>query len=142
MREVSRSSSSGGAESLSGGGEMGAQIRAFDWSKTPLGAIETWPQSLRTVTGLLLDSNPPMLIAWGRAFTLLYNDACRALLGTTRLKATLGQRAADVLGEIWERIGPVFNRVLEVGEAATVTDLRLELAGRGTDLTCDLAFAC
>src|SRR5262249_45406671 len=39
---------------LDGGGEAGALIRAFDWTTTGLGHIEGWPQSLRTVTGMLL----------------------------------------------------------------------------------------
>jgi CheY-like chemotaxis protein len=33
---------------LSGGGEMGARMRALDWGKTPLGSPERWPQSLKT----------------------------------------------------------------------------------------------
>jgi len=33
---------------LVGGGEMGKLIGSMDWAKTPLGPIETWPQSLRT----------------------------------------------------------------------------------------------
>ncbi|MDB5635242.1 MAG: hypothetical protein JWP51_150, partial [Bradyrhizobium sp.] len=27
---------------------MGARVRAFDWEKTPLGPISSWPQSLKT----------------------------------------------------------------------------------------------
>ena len=33
---------------LAGGGEMGALMRAHDWSSSPLGPPEGWPQSLRT----------------------------------------------------------------------------------------------
>lgn len=33
---------------MSGGGEMGALMRAHDWSKTPFGPVSQWPQSLRT----------------------------------------------------------------------------------------------
>jgi len=32
-----------------GGGALGQLVRDFDWTKTPLGAIEEWPQSLKTV---------------------------------------------------------------------------------------------
>jgi hypothetical protein len=39
---------------LSGGGEMGMLIRSMDWSKTPLGPISSWPQSLRTSVSLCL----------------------------------------------------------------------------------------
>src|SRR6266481_9162677 len=35
-------------EWLVGGGEMGRLIRSMDWTQTPLGPIDSWPQSLRT----------------------------------------------------------------------------------------------
>jgi hypothetical protein len=47
---------------LAGGGEMGALIRAFDWSQTPVGPIETWPQSLKTALHIILNSRYPMFI--------------------------------------------------------------------------------
>jgi len=58
-----------------GGGEMGARIRDKDWSATPLGAIEAWPQSLRTVVRLMLNTGHPMYIFWGADSICLYNDA-------------------------------------------------------------------
>ena len=39
---------------LSGGGQMGARMRAHDWSSSPLGWPETWPQALRSVASLML----------------------------------------------------------------------------------------
>ena len=41
-------------EFMSGGGELGALMRAKDWSRTPVGAVESWPQSLRTVVQIML----------------------------------------------------------------------------------------
>ena len=32
---------------FAGGGEMGARMRALEWSRTVLGPLEQWPQSLR-----------------------------------------------------------------------------------------------
>src|SRR3977135_482155 len=52
-------------EWLVGGGEMGKVIRSMDWSETPLGPIESWPQSLRTTVSLCLASNFPISLAWG-----------------------------------------------------------------------------
>jgi hypothetical protein len=46
-----------------GGGRMGELIRSMDWSKTPLGPIESWPQSLRTTVSLCLASNFPISLA-------------------------------------------------------------------------------
>ncbi len=50
---------------LAGGGEVGALMRGHDWSRSPLGHPSTWPQSLRSVVGLLLHSKFPMFVAWG-----------------------------------------------------------------------------
>ena len=41
-------------EFLAGGGSVGNLMRSKDWSTSPLGPPESWPQSLRTVVGLLL----------------------------------------------------------------------------------------
>ena len=43
-----------GTDFLAGGGEMGALMRGFDWAGTPLGAVEGWPQSLRTAVSILV----------------------------------------------------------------------------------------
>ena len=45
------------AEVLAGGGDMGAaMMRAHDWSSSPLGPVEKWPQSLRTSVSTCLNS--------------------------------------------------------------------------------------
>jgi two-component system, OmpR family, sensor histidine kinase VicK len=50
---------------LQGGGELGELIRSCDWTVTPLGAPDTWPQSLKTTLGILLNSRYPMFVFWG-----------------------------------------------------------------------------
>src|SRR5665811_1105863 len=69
------------ADFLAGGGEMGALTRAHDWSATPLGKPETWPQSLRTAVRILLNTNHPMFIWWGPELIQFYNDAYRQTMG-------------------------------------------------------------
>ncbi|HET6725788.1 MAG TPA: PAS domain-containing protein [Gammaproteobacteria bacterium] len=63
------------------GGGMAALVRAHDWSRTPLGPFESWPQSLRTVVDMALASPLPHLICWGAELTCIYNDAYIPLLG-------------------------------------------------------------
>jgi hypothetical protein len=58
---------------LSGGGELGALVRANDWSKTPLGPPQKWPQNLRTAVSTCLSSSFPIVIWWGRDLILIYN---------------------------------------------------------------------
>lgn len=62
---------------LTGGGEMGALTRAFDWSQTPIGSPDNWPHSLRTTVSILLSSRFPMLLFWGPERIQFYNDAFR-----------------------------------------------------------------
>ena len=45
---------------LGGGGEMGERMHAFDWSKTALGPLEQWPQSLRICVQIILGSGFPL----------------------------------------------------------------------------------
>lgn len=55
---------------LTGGGEMGERMRAHDWSASPLGEPESWPQSLRAVVALMINSHYPMFVAWGPELAL------------------------------------------------------------------------
>ena len=66
---------------LAGGGAMGSLMRSIDWAATPLGAVETWPQSLRMMVRFLLANRFPLLLWWGPEYIQLYNDAYRPVLG-------------------------------------------------------------
>ena len=59
---------------LIGGGEMAKLIKTKDWSGTPLGRMDTWPQSLRTVVNLVQASNSPISLSWGPGHIQIYND--------------------------------------------------------------------
>jgi PAS domain S-box-containing protein len=115
---------------LAGGGEMGARMRSLDWSNTPLGAPERWPQSLKTIVRVMLDSRYAMWMLWGPEFTFFCNDA---YLPTVGIKGdwVLGASANRVWEEIWPDIGPRIARVLELGEATWDEGLLLFLARSG-----------
>ena len=103
---------------FAGGGEMGARMRALDWSATDLGPLEQWPQSLRACVGVMLGSGYPMLVCWGPAYTMLYNDPYRPLIGTKH-PAALGCAIREVLPETWDFLGPRFDRVMADGQEAS-----------------------
>jgi PAS domain S-box-containing protein len=105
---------SNNADFLRGGGEMGELMRSHDWSQTPLGAVETWTQSLRSALSICLNSRFPIAIYWGKDFTLLYNDAWRPIVGDKHPWA-LGRPAREVWSEIWDTIGSELAGVLETG---------------------------
>ena len=100
---------------LLGGGEMAARIRANDWSRTPLGPIERWPQSLRVAVSVCLNSRFPMFVWWGPDLVNLYNDAYIPLLGK-RHPCALGTPAAALWEEVWPTIGPQVEAVVTRGE--------------------------
>ena len=121
MTDIHRKPSS---DFLAGGGEMGALMRAFNWTSSPLGAPLLWPQSLRTAVRILLNTNHPMFIYWGPDLIQFYNDAYRRTLGEDRHPAALGARGRECWAEIWPLIGPEIEQVM-AGGAATWHENRL-----------------
>jgi hypothetical protein len=59
----------GGIGLFTGDGEMRRLMRAHGWSANPLGPVEGWPQSLKTIVGILLDSRYALWLGWGPDFT-------------------------------------------------------------------------
>jgi signal transduction histidine kinase len=100
---------------------MGGRIRAFDWAATSLGPVESWPPGLRIALDLMLDSPFPIYIAWGPEFVQLYNDACRRIFGSKH-PAALGRSALRSWPEIWDFVGPIFERVMTAGEPTYIED--------------------
>ena len=78
---------------LAGGGEMGALMRAHDWSRSALGGPSTWSQALRTAVRIMLNCGHPMYIFWGVEGSCLYNDAYRLSIGPERHPGSLGRPA-------------------------------------------------
>lgn len=115
---------------LDGGGQMGALMRAKHWQDTPLGPPETWPQSLKTIVQMLLNSRYQMWMAWGEDLVFFYNDAYAPTLGVKHGRA-LGQPASSVWKEIWPDIGPRIDHVLRTGEATWDEGLMLLLERSG-----------
>ncbi|MDB5654633.1 MAG: sensor hybrid histidine kinase [Tardiphaga sp.] len=97
---------------LQGGGETGALIRDHDWSATSLGPIESWPQSLKTATGLLVHSPVPIVMLWGEDGVMIYNDAYSVFAGG-RHPQLLGSRVR----EGWPEVADFNDNVMKVGLA-------------------------
>ena len=114
---------------LSGSGEMVQLIRNKDWSATPLGPMESWPQSLKTVLGILLHSRYPMFVFWGPHLVKIYNDAYRPITGHKHPWA-LGRSAQEVWPEIWNDIRPLVDRAL-AGDSTWSDDLMLFMERNG-----------
>ena len=97
---------------LKGEGEAAALIRAFDWSSTALGPIETWPQSLKSATGLVLHSSVPIVMLWGPDGYMIYNDAYSVFAGGRHPKL-LGSKVRQG----WPEVADFNDNVMKVGLA-------------------------
>jgi signal transduction histidine kinase/DNA-binding response OmpR family regulator len=117
-------------ELISGGGELGSLVRSKNWAQTPVGPIDAWPQSLRTVVQIMLGSRYAMWMGWGDDLSFFYNDAYRPTLGVKHSWA-LGASARQVWREIWPDIGPRVDLVLQRGEATWDEGLLLFLERHG-----------
>ena len=111
---------------------MGAVFRSFDWTATPLGELDTWPQSLRTAVSILLNARHPMYIAWGPDLLLLYNDGYRGILGAKASdpRQVLGKPFEQVWREVWDLVGPMLAATME-GEALWFEDQEFALTRNG-----------
>lgn len=110
---------------------MGALIRAYDWSSTPLGPAECWPQPLRTAIRLILNTGHPMYIFWGPELRCFYNDAYRQSIGPERHPGSLGRPAQEVWDEIWPIIGPQISQVMSGGAATWHRDHLVPITRNG-----------
>ena len=124
---VERANDSNRATFIQGGGECGELIRALDWSTTPLGPAQQWPQSLRTALDICVSSRFPIAVYWGPQFAMLYNDDLIPMVGVNKHPMALGRPAFEVLPEIRSIIEPMLQRVMVTGEAIWSEDLMLPL---------------
>ncbi|MFS0706354.1 PP2C family protein-serine/threonine phosphatase [Cellulomonas sp. 179-A 9B4 NHS] len=114
-------------------GGMGDALRAVDWAATPLGAPSAWPVPLRSAVELCLSTRFPVLVTWGPALTMIYNDGYREILGTQKHPAALGAPLADVWPDVWDDIAPLVREVMEHGRSTWVADQRLVMHRSGYD---------
>jgi len=110
------------------GGEMGKRIQGHDWTSTPMGPIEQWPQSVKTAVDIMLANPQSVLVYWGPNQLMLFNDACFPILGDKQAWA-LGKPFREVFIEVWKDFGPVMNDLM-AGKSFYVENQALPISGR------------
>src|SRR5689334_9139449 len=125
-----------------GGGEMGALIRALDWSKTSLGPISAWSAHLKATISLMLPAQAQIVLFWGPDFVALYNDAYAPSIGEKHPRA-LGRPAQESWTELWDDLEPLLRRVLETGETVFAKDrpFYIERHGYPEDVYFDISYS-
>jgi PAS domain S-box-containing protein len=126
---------------FAGNGEMAALMRAFDWSTTPLGLLEQWPQALRICVQIVLGSGYPMSICWGPHYVMLYNDAYVPAMGAKH-PSGLGHSCRVVFPEAWGFMGPMHERIMSRGQETSFLTSQLVPLNRNNYLEeCYFAFS-
>ncbi|WP_459677574.1 sensor histidine kinase [Acidisoma sp. 7E03] len=123
------------------GGEVSRLIQDFDWSKTPIGPLQDWPQSLRSVTQMLLLSPVPIVLLWGEDGIMIYNDAYSVFAGQ-RHPRLLGSKVR----EGWAEIADFNDNVMRVGLSGRTLafrdqELALERRGKLEPVWMDLDYS-
>jgi signal transduction histidine kinase len=122
-----------------GSSDLARQCREREWAQTPLGAVEQWPQSLRTAASTVISAPFPMMLAWGPELVQIYNDGYRRIMGSKHPNG-LGQCVSECWTEVWDEIRPLFERVF-AGEAVQMDDLPLTINRHGLPEQAYFTFA-
>ncbi len=122
-------------------GELAGLIATFDWSRTALGPLDQWPQSLRTATALALNSPVAIVLLWGPDGTMIYNDAYAAF-AAARHPDQLGMKVR----EGWPEVADFNDNVMKVGLAGGTLsyrdqELTLFRNGRAEQVWLDLYYS-
>jgi hypothetical protein len=122
--------SSAAADVFAGGGDMGALMRSLDWSRTTLGPVEGWPQSLKTSVSIGLATRFPILVFWGPDLIMLDNDSCLPIWGEKHPGA-MGSPGHEVWAEIRDILGPMLLSVQQRGDGTWSEDQMLPVLRKG-----------
>lgn len=106
----------------------GQAIRRFDWASNPLGPIDGWSNSLRTMVGAILGSAFPQCLLWGPQYIVIHNDAFRPILRDK--PPAIGRSFDDVWAEAWHMIGPLVERAY-AGEPTFIEDYEITVRRGG-----------
>ncbi len=110
---------------LVGGGEMAKVIKAKDWSLTRLGAIDSWPQSLRTIVSLAQASSSPISLVWGAGHTQIYNDGYWPICGSKH-PISMGQDFRECWSSAFPVVGEAYASAWS-GKSAYLESMRMFL---------------
>jgi signal transduction histidine kinase len=127
---------------LADGGELGAIMRAFDWSHSPLGHPANWSLSLKTTVGMMLAAQAQIVLFWGADFVALYNDAYAPGIGDKHPRA-LARPAIENWGELWDDLQPLLDGVRQTGKTFAAKDrpFYIERHGYGETSYWDVSYS-
>ncbi|MBC8719292.1 PAS domain-containing sensor histidine kinase [Ochrobactrum sp. Marseille-Q0166] len=113
------------------------EIKAVDWSRTPLGDPANWRPTLKTAVQMMLSSHFPKAICWGANYITLFNDAFRPILG--KKAGCMGKPFSEIWAEAWSDISTIADKAYG-GEATFIEDFPLVIDRYGFPEQCYFTF--
>ena len=107
---------------------MAERMRAFEWERTSLGAVEGWTPALRLAVRWLLAAKEPLCLWWGPERVTLMNDACVPLFGAAHA-TSLGMPAACAWRELWPEVADAVAGAFTRNEAFAIGPVALSVDG-------------
>jgi signal transduction histidine kinase len=120
----------GVTSSFPDGGAAGSVLRGTNWSSTPLGRVDGWPMSLKTVVRAMLSTRQATCLFWGPELINIYNDGFIPLLGEKH-PAAMGQRAQDCWSDAWPVVGGLLADVVARGSAVLFEEMLVPIVRNG-----------
>jgi len=109
---------------------MVTPMRSIDWSKTALGPVETWSETLRMMAQLIESNRLQMFLWWGPQFIQIHNGALGLDLGPAH-PLSIGRPASACWAEHWHILGPLIERPFRGGPASWTKDIFLPVSRKG-----------
>jgi PAS domain S-box-containing protein len=115
---------------ITGESELADRIRGYGWTKTPLGPISEWSETLIATVNLMLHSPFPTILSWGPEMVFLYNDAAISTL-TVKHPSALGGLYRDVFHEAWDVVSGDLEACFYRGETAVRDNMFIPILFNG-----------
>jgi signal transduction histidine kinase len=126
---------------LSGGGEMGRQLRAHKWSASALGRPEDWPLCLKNAAKQILSAGTPLAVVWGPDQLTLHNDAFVPPV-CSKSQRGVGLPFRHLFPEAWQRAAPLLEQVMQRGHSALLENQLFCIYRNGYAEEIYLSFRC
>ncbi|KAF5851903.1 hypothetical protein GGP41_000640 [Bipolaris sorokiniana] len=92
-------------------------VRSIDWSKTPLGAMNTWTIQFREIICLVMRNPHPSSVFWGEDLTMLYNESHRDIIAGDKHPALMGTGFTGPFHEMWGSVRTTMRESARTGQA-------------------------
>lgn len=126
-----------------GDSEVARLIRGRDWSNSPLGPVESWPETLRLSLQNALNTTFPISILWGEELLQFYNDVYAHLMMGTKHPRALGEPVRHNWQEFWDDIRKPLREVCQQGGSVQQQEVKMQIdrGDGGQDVYFNFSYA-